>query len=386
MVMGTKNIMDNSLDRDISSPDAVPAIAGSTSAMTVGLPGSRPSKFPIKIPESQGKAQANAATRPGRYDEGVETRPLTPPGSSQNLQLVFDSSKIYHSHPRKYRLLLDTDQDSTSANDASTATTSKAGSGAKQSPALMQVKDGQVITMGTTSNIPKPPADDTGPTGSSAPFTMPDAMSGRPGSQVGPAEIRSGESRYIPQSFMDSVKGPVVGAGSADHAVGHPADKLASPQGTGGHVGTKLNNPSSADGKSVKNSQSQKGVKPDCTVVHPEPRRLFGFGPYYRPLPETVCYPVEPATGVQKSNPAGAGSAPWGLSRAIERAGLSGTRFESRGGASMEMGAGPGMSGQMVSVDSTDGGGGGGRRGSDGAKLKPSPSPAEVNAWLTGPF
>ncbi|XP_054766370.2 mucin-5AC-like [Lytechinus pictus] len=331
-----------------------------------------PPSVTIPVPTSGGLKGASSS-KPGRYEAGVDTTPLTPPSSSHNLQLVFDSSKIYDNHPRKYRLLLELDKDnsvnskniSKSALSATNATRTQ-----QPSPPSVIVEDGQVIAMGTTSSGPSagpsPTPDPAAappkslPT-SGAPFTLSEAVSSLA------IKKEKGESKYVPQEFLKTFKAATTLGPPSNQKNQQRSGSYSGPSSSSAEIPLAVGIPSSGI---VRESLAPipKIVTPEscganapagCTVLQPEPRRLFGFGPLYRPLPETVC-----ATGERRQSSPTL-HVPGNLSEAVGREGITGA----------------GYSGARRASDCPDGV----APGTDGHKKK-SPTPAELNVWLGGSF
>lgn len=358
-------------DLDFPKAQAMPSIPVASDALPPSSNALRRSTFPTLALPSGG---LKVPSKPGRYETEVDTTPLTPPSSSHNLQLVFDSGKIYDNHPRKYRLLLETDKDNSghSKNLSLSASSATDAAPTKPSPPSVTVEDGQVVAMGTMTSGPTtgpsptpdaaaaaaPKSFTTSATGG-APFTLSEATSSVA------VKKEPGGSRYVPQEFLQTFKaattlGPTSDQKSQQRA--GPSSSAEMPRSSA-LPSTGMVQRSNAPISKIC-TQERTDVPCGCAVVQPEPRRLFGFGPFYRPLPETVCA----TEGRRQSSPTL--HVPSELSEAVDREGITGAGYSgSRKGS--------------AAMDRTDGGAA--ATGTAGHK-KLSPTPAELNAWLGGSF
>ncbi|XP_001180804.2 flocculation protein FLO11 [Strongylocentrotus purpuratus] len=366
--------MDAMDDLDLPKAQAMPSIPVASDALPSGSNPLRRSTFPTLALPSGG---LKVPLKPGRYETEVDTAPLTPPSSSHNLQLVFDSGKIYDNHPRKYRLLLETDKDKSghSKNLSLSASSATDAAPTKTPPPSVTVQDGQVVAMGTMTSGPAtgpsptpdaaaaaatPKSFTTSATGG-APFTLSEAISSVA------VKKEPGGSRYVPQEFLHTFKAATTLGPTSDQKSQQRAGTSSSAEmpRSSGKPSTGMVQRSNAPISKICTQERTDVPCGSCAVVQPEPRRLFGFGPFYRPLPETVCA----TEGRRQSSPTF--HVPSELSEAVDREGITGAGYSGSRKSS------------RAAVDSTDSGAA--AKGADGHK-KLSPTPAELNAWLGGSF
>ncbi|XP_071828055.1 uncharacterized protein [Apostichopus japonicus] len=246
--------------------------------------------------------------RPERYE--VDDRPLSPPSSSY---LLFDSSAVFASHPHKYRLLINKPNGGEeSTTDAPSQSEHKplAHRRSKSLVSLPQLAEDSTnilrsaLSSEKISNATLPikherPAVDQHLRPTQLPLRkVSDSVIPHLRTSTSASAIFSqgNYSRERPEEGEDKL------LRNFKNAVNLQEDKPVSFQiQPFEHSTDSMSSGSDPSPREVKSSLpasegASSGSKYVMKEVQPEPRRLFGFGPFYRPLPETVLEKQESIT------------------------------------------------------------------------------------------
>lgn len=243
-------------------------------------------------------------SRPERYE--VDDTPLSPPGSSS--YLLFDSSTVFNTHPHKYRVLIgnnissskDESKDNLSAKhkplgyrksksavslpslDKESEATSRE---ENHAPLSARAEQSSELFL-KPKNLPNRKVSDTvvpGGTGLWSHFSSSTQYDHRRHSLATPG---TGEDQLL-ENFKDAVtlneEKPVS---FQLEPFDEQKESMSASSGRGQETAGSLSTNEGAVAQ-------QKYV---VREIQPEPRRLFGFGPLYRPLPETVIEKQQPLT------------------------------------------------------------------------------------------